>query len=215
MKTIFHHEGRNNITPLRFTECLNVNMMLALSSIALLLLVQACESWTTLIPQVILATVLSTTSVDDEMFLKSLKPPTAETPQIRIPSVIKQDKKDPAVEGLVYISNMIQTSPSPADVLILTVRDIEHPDEILAGAKIPVSKVRFPFNFVMNDRNVLTGKGWNNLDDLLVVARVCPSVKSCSDEEASFKARGIAKTISLPGMAPGQSVRAGTSLKLE
>lgn len=192
-----------------------MKLQFASSLIVCLMLIPGCQSWSALIPQVILAAVLSTASMDEEMFLKALKPPTAETPQINIPTDIRQDKNAPAVEGLVYISNMKQTSPPPTDVIILTVRNLEQPDEILAGAKIPVLKVRFPFNFAMSDKNLLPGKAWKYSDDLLVVAKVCPSSEPCSDDEASFKARGIAKAISVQGMPPGTSVRAGASLKLE
>lgn len=182
----------------------------------LLLFLPSCQAWSTLLAKSIAAVVLATTiSVDDQQeLLKSLKAPTEDTPQIILPRSDIQDQNLPLVQGLVYLSNPQLVRPLPSDMLILTVRDWTAPDQVLAGAKVPVSRIRFPFSFAMSERNVVPGKSLSE-KDLLINAKLCPSATPCSDEEASLKADGIAKLVrNLPG-SDGASIRAGASLGLK
>lgn len=115
------------------------------------------------------------------------------------------------------------------DLLVLTAipPDDNRGKIILAGAKIPVSTVRFPFLFQMYKENmVLKGKDvWLGTDanevqqDVIVEARICPrdsTMFPCGDDEMKRYARGIAKVVSgLPGLEEGEVVRAPASLPLK
>jgi hypothetical protein len=132
---------------------------------------------------------------------------------------VGKEEKQPLVQGLVYLTNPRQVRPDPSDVLILSVRSAApgagaDDSPVLAGAKIPVSRLRFPVSFAMSEKNILPGKTLSS-GDLLVDAKICPSVTPCSQEAASFQAKGIAKVISnIPGL-DGSSMRAAASLGLK
>lgn len=159
----------------------------------------------------------------EERIQQSLKPASDDKPQIMIPSnLLPTESSTPRtlVQGLVYLANP-QIRPGPLDTLILTVRDYNHPDEVLAGAKLPISRVRFPLAFSMFDKNILPQKKelWDQVKgDLLVKVNICPAPLPlpCTDGESSMKAQGISKLIKdLPGMDKGVQIRAGASLRLE
>jgi hypothetical protein len=157
----------------------------------------------------------------EERILNSLRPASEDKPQIKIPSnLIPAESKEPIVQGLVYLADL-QDRPGYLDTLILTVRDRSRPEQVVAGAKLPVSKIRFPLDFRMYDQNILPDKRelWNEIDgDLLVEAKVCPEgiPLPCSDGESSMSAKGIAKVVKgLPGMEDGTQIRTGASLRLE
>lgn len=159
----------------------------------------------------------------EERIQQSLRPASDDKPQIMIPSNLlpaETSTPRPLVQGLVYLANP-QIRPGPLDTLILTVRDYNHPDVVLAGAKLPISKVRFSFEFSMFDKNILPQKKelWDQVEgDLLVKVNVCPASLAlpCTDGESSMKAQGISKLIKdLPGMDKGIQIRAGASLRLE
>ncbi|KAI2500140.1 hypothetical protein MHU86_14346 [Fragilaria crotonensis] len=197
--------------------------------LVVLLTPYSCHGWG-LLSQTIAAAVVSSLSlgngIDQQQLLQSLKPPTEETPQIVLPSR-SQDSNDkntelvqPLVQGLVYLTSPQQSRPVGSDFLILEIRNGNHEGDkdshinvVVAGAKIPVSRIRFPMQFAMSEKNILPGQTVGE-NDLLVDARICPSAASCSADEATFKARGIAKMISnLPG-SEGRSMRAAASLGL-
>lgn len=157
----------------------------------------------------------------EERIQKSLRPASEDQPQIKIPSnLVPAESKAPIVQGLVYLADL-QERPGYLDTLILTVRDRSRPEQVLAGAKLPVSMIRFPLDFRMYDQNILPDKRelWNQIEgDLLVQAKVCPegTPLPCSDGESSMSARGIAKVVrGLPGMEDGTQIRTGASLRLE
>lgn len=72
-----------------------------------------------------------------------------------------------------------EVRPDPSDTLILTVSIPTDPNNILAGARIPIYKVnRFPFQFQMFVPNIVKGKEeqfWsaNDNDDYLIQGRIC------------------------------------------
>jgi hypothetical protein len=109
------------------------------------------------------------------------------------------------------------------DTIVLTVRATNHFDAgVLAGAKIPVSKIRFPLQFSMFPQNLLvTPEQWEEVknDDLLVQAKICPegaSALPCPDAETIMRAEGIAKAIrNLPGLEEGTQIRAAASIQLQ
>ena len=93
----------------------------------------------------------------------------------------------------------------------MTVRDVKHPDIVLAGAKLPISRIRFPLRFKLSTSNLKGPKElaiWKesaSQHDLLVQAVVCSpeslttsastSTITCSD--ARFHAQGVAKLLRL------------------
>ena len=189
-----------------------------MSKVFLLLLLLApspCQAWGLLSSTFAAAVLTSLPLNDGQQLLKSLTPPTDTMPQIVMPPRAQdvggdKDEIQPIVQGLVYLTNQ-QLRPMSTDFLVLEVRTTG--DAIVAGAKIPISRVRFPMQFAMSEKNILPGKQMVN-NDLLVDAKVCPSPTTCAEEDASFKAKGIAKMISnLPG-SDGTSMRAGASLGL-
>lgn len=192
-------------------------MAMTTLQVLILLFLPCCNAWSTWLGNSVAAAALATTiSVTDpqEDLIKSLKAPTEDTPQIVLPQGAIQEENAPLVQGLVYLTKPQRVQPLPSDMLLVTVRDFEAPDDVLAGAKIPVSRIRFPLNFAMSERNVVLGKSLSD-KDLLVKARLCPSDTPCSDEEASLKAEGIAKLLkNLPG-SEGTSIRVGASLGLQ
>jgi hypothetical protein len=193
----------------------------------ILLLTPSCHalgsSWLAKGVATVVLSSLSINSNDPQDLLRSLTAPTEDTPQIVMPSVADgagKAEKQPLVQGLVYLMNPRQVRPDPSEVLILSVRSAAQSGggaddaPVLAGAKIPVSRLRFPMSFAMSEKNILPGKTLS-IGDLLVDAKICPSVTPCSQEEASFQAKGIAKVISnIPGL-DGSSMRAAASLGLK
>jgi hypothetical protein len=107
----------------------------------------------------------------------------------------------------------------------LTVRDVKHPDIVLAGAKLPISRIRFPLRFKLSTSNLKGAKElaiWKesaSQHDLLVQAVVCSpeslttSVSkgtTCSD--ARFQAQGVAKLLRL--QENDVTIRSAVSLPL-
>lgn len=112
-----------------------------------------------------------------------------------------------------------QVHPGPSDTIVITVRDVSNTEVLLAGAKIPVSKARFPVQLRLFSQNIVDEQAWTRAGDVVVQARVCPSVSTsipCSDGEATLKAEGVAKLVrNLPGLPEGVTVRAGAALPLK
>ena len=178
-----------------------------------------------------------------------LKPATEDKPQIsltgRSMQSMKSKSREPILQGLVYFperapSNKDSTDTAPSvqlerkqldyysDVLVLSaVSATDQDGPILAGAKFPVSSVRFPFSFQMFEENILKGRpgivdAWENVvdtGDIAVRAQICPGDASafpCPVNERKKYAEGVAKLISnLPGLQEGEQIRAPASLALE
>jgi hypothetical protein len=134
------------------------------------------------------------------------------------------------VIGLVYFVNPSVSIPKtlPTDTIVIQVSDMNHPNDILAAAKIPLNRVRLPLSFQMFPQNMLTttspdnNKLWNQAQensDLLVQAFVCPQETAlpCSLQESKLQARGIAKLVrNLPGVLPeGVGIRTAAALPLQ
>jgi uncharacterized lipoprotein YbaY len=180
------------------------------SLICLAILLSSCNAWS----HWKVAAVLSALSSDEAVMKSSFPIPSLERPRIVMPSGVAASENQPVVQGLVYLINPQALRPDPSEYLILEVRDATDPSQVLAGAKLSVAKIRFPMKFVMYDKNILPGQQVQENHDLLLHARICPSVTPC--EKSSLEAEGIAKSISkLPGMAPGTYFRAGASLGLK
>ena len=156
--------------------------------------------------------------------------------------------KIPIAEGLIYLqnnnnnnnNNIYNERPNLNDNIIVTISSTSDPTNIIAGAKYPVYKAKFPFNFKMYNENILKGKEqiWqqlekgneesrnnsmnrsNNGSDLLITARICPEeilTLPCKDEESTYFAKGVSKILmigNLPGATEGQSLRTPVSLPL-
>ena len=127
----------------------------------------------------------------------------------------------PILQGLIYVDRS-DSRPSFADTLVITAGSAERPDDVLAGAKIPVTMARFPMQFNMYQANIARGKEglWSKAmdGDIIVTARVCPEASTlpCNDAESTYKAKGISKVIrNLPGMDEGTIVRTAISLPLK
>ena len=176
-----------------------------------------------------------------------LKPATEEKPQI-LPAKSMQQRTDtnsgrvPILQGLVYFPQKAPTDPAVkvqsgpqvkeqldyySDILVLTAVSATEPNgPVLAGAKFPVSSVRFPFSFQMFKENLLTSKpgvseGWDKVattGDVILRARICPSDAPkfpCEDNETKKSAEGVAKLVTnLPGLPEGGTIRAPASLAL-
>ena len=182
-----------------------------------------------------------------------LKPPTETRPQIRLtedrsgmmPTATKSSAKVPILQGLVYfperardksVDTVFTSTSTPSkepldyysDVLVLTAvsaKDATGP--ILAGAKFPVSSVRFPFSFSMFEQNLLLKRdgvteAWKevqNTSDVIIKAYICPGDAAsfpCREEEVKKYAEGVAKLIiDLPGLDEGEVIRAPASLPLQ
>mmetsp|Transcript_7413 Transcript_7413/g.11235 ORF Transcript_7413/g.11235 Transcript_7413/m.11235 type:complete len:239 (+) Transcript_7413:131-847(+) len=157
----------------------------------------------------------------------SLQLPTEDTPQIRLPQNFQPSPDDgpqPIVQGLVYLVRPnSEIRPYSTDTLVLTAGSLTAPDEVLAGAKIPVSRLRFPTSFRMYKENILSGKTsqWSDLEEsgeILVKAKICPEgvPLPCSDDESTLKAQGVSKMVrNLPGLTDGTNFRAAASLPLQ
>lgn len=177
-----------------------------------------------------------------------LKPATEDKPQISLTGRSMQSMKskfrEPILQGLVYFpdrapnKDSTDTTPSTqqerkqldyySDVLVLSaISATDHDGQVLAGAKFPVSSVRFPFSFQMFEENILKSRpgvvdAWENVvdnGDIIVRAQICPSDASafpCTIDERKKYAQGVAKLISsLPGLQEGESIRAPASLAME
>lgn len=181
-----------------------------------------------------------------------LKPPTEYRPQIRLSedqlnsvSPNKSKTRTPILQGLVYFPERARDKPDEttsiststpsrepldyySDILVLTAVSAKDPSgAILAGAKFPVSSVRFPFSFSMYEQNLLlkrTGvkEAWEdiqNTGDVIIKAYICPSdavAFPCEDEEVKKFSEGVAKLITeLPGLKEGEVIRAPASLPLK
>jgi hypothetical protein len=104
----------------------------------------------------------------------------------------------------------------------LTVRDVKHPDIVLAGAKLPVSRIRFPLRFKLSTSNLKGAKEaaiWKESacqHDLLVQAVVCSpeslTTSTCSTSNARFQAQGVAKLLRL--QENDVTIRSAVSLPL-
>ena len=146
--------------------------------------------------------------------------PSARGPQA-LQVLPQKGGESPILQGLVYVDRP-DSRPSFADTLVITAGSAERPDEILAGAKIPVTMARFPMQFSMYQANIARGKEelWSKAmdGDIIVTARVCPEASAlpCNDAESTYKAKGISKSIrNLPGMDEGTTVRTAISLPLK
>ena len=133
----------------------------------------------------------------------------------------KSGGASPILQGLIYVDRS-DSRPSFADTLVITAGSSERPDDILAGAKIPVTMARFPMQFSMYQANIARGKEdlWSKAmdGDIIVTARVCPEASAlpCNDAESTYKAKGISKVIrNLPGMDEDTLVRTAISLPLK
>ena len=190
----------------------------------------------------------------DSVTQLGLKPPTSDKPQIMFNRVSESSKKqqttsqskgnsrEPILQGLVYFPEIAPRDPSAkvapdqqkkqaldyySDILVLTAISATQPDgPVLAGAKFPVSTVRFPFSFQMYKENLLTSRSgveetWNKIsktEDVILKASICPSdavALPCDSKESKKSAEGIAKLITnLPGLKEGEVIRAPASLPL-
>ncbi len=175
-----------------------------------------------------------------------LKPPTENRPQIRLAegslnSVSSTSRaKTPILQGLVYFPERATKAAGAAtistkepldyysDILVLTAVSAKDPSGIiLAGAKFPVSSVRFPFSFSMYEQNLLLKRAgvkeaWEdiqNKSDVIIKAYICPGdavAFPCEDREVKKYSEGIAKLITeLPGLREGEVIRAPASLPLQ
>jgi hypothetical protein len=131
--------------------------------------------------------------------------------------------------GLLSLKNpRSELRPAATDTILLTVTDLKQPDlGILAGAKLPVSRIRFPLRFRLSTSNLLADKAveWKDSaadHDLVVQAVVCPedglsntkargAAASCSN--ARMQAKGVAKLLRLQDQ--GVTIRAAVALALE
>lgn len=183
-----------------------------------------------------------------------LKPATDSKPQITLKGRMEEDQslqheksrksnRVPILQGLVYfpefapkdLTDIVHEGEKVTqqvdyfnDLLILTAVSSSRPSgPILAGAKMPISSIRFPFSFQMYEENLLVGKpgvraDWEkavNSEDIILRASICPSDSAsfpCNDMERKKYAEGVAKLISkLPGLKEGDQIRAPASLPLQ
>jgi len=138
----------------------------------------------------------------------SIKLPTGEG----IDRNVLQRQKS-SLGGLVFLSNAQERPPSTG-VLFITVQqwddDVDgNKNRILAGAKVPMTKVIFPFQFTLGPQNVKSGVAladWTTAlagDDLLVQTFSCPPAATsgdravatniCPPSEREFTGKGISK----------------------
>lgn len=183
-----------------------------------------------------------------------LKPPTDDKPQIRLSegalnsAPAKSKARTPILQGLVYfpervkdkttetgVASISTSTPSKSkepldyysDILVLTAVSAKDPNGlVLAGAKFPVSTVRFPFSFSMYEQNLLlkrdgvkeTWEEVQNTSDVIIKAYICPGDAAtfpCEDREVKKYSEGVAKLITkLPGLREGEVIRAPASLPL-
>ena len=182
-----------------------------------------------LFPLVSAAATAAQSSLSDEI-LQSLRPATAERPAISLSSPAIKDPTKPilplptTVSALVNLQNP-QLRPSPGETLVIQVwtarpGDVIHRQGILlGGAKIPVSRIRFPVQIQLTIDNALSDRkeSWKDVasrSDLYLTATVCaangdwveskndatrPSI--CTNVTSSFEAMGVSKLLTeLPGL---------------
>ena len=110
-----------------------------------------------------------------------------------------------------------QNRPSPIDTLFLTVRLLQDPDKVVAGARIPLNQVKFPFRFIMKDQNVIGGKERAKeiaaaQQDLLIRAYICPGIAAEDDsEEAPAATIGSGNSASNSGRSKGKANNNGNN----
>lgn len=105
-----------------------------------------------------------------------------------------------AATGQIALNNPASNlRPTASDVIVLTVRSINDPDEtVLAGASLPVSRIpSFPVRFLLNEKNAVLSadgtrdsatKAWKNAlenNDMIVEAFVCS--RTSVDEKRSAR----------------------------
>ena len=190
-------------------------------------------------------------SDNDVIAAMGLKPATEFRPQIKLTEdkvnsmSTKSNARTPILQGLVYFPERARdkpdgttsiSSPTPSkepldyysDILVLTAVSAKDPSgPVLAGAKFPVSSVRFPFSFSMYEQNLLLKRAgvkeaWEdvqNTGDVIIKAYICPSdavVFPCEEGEVKKYSEGVAKLITeLPGLKEGEVIRAPASLPLK
>lgn len=154
-------------------------------------------------------------SLGQQDLQSTLVAPTQHQPQIQIPGNLQQDKNSPILEALLYLADP-QIRPGPLDTIVITVRDIK--SGILAGAKIPVSRARFPVQLRLYRQNLLQPASWDRAEDVTVRAVVCPAGTAipCPESDITMQAEGISKLVrNFPGLPEGVEVRAGAALPLK
>jgi len=125
--------------------------------------------------------------------------------------------------GLISLANpTAELRPMSLDILVITFRSMEHPDQVLGGARVPVAKAaRFPLAFRMFPKNILPGQqeATNKAmeGDLLIQVLVCPEDNpKCTQVESRMQSQAVAKLIrNLPGQGKDQTIRAPATLRLE
>jgi hypothetical protein len=166
----------------------------------------------------------------EERIQSGLAPATEDRPQIVLNpkdaanNLLREENRF-TVQGLVYLYNPQAERPLFTDTLVLTVTN--QADKVLAGAKIPVSKLRFPLKFRMSESNVVNGqlKVWEKAtrgDDILIIkAAICPEESEklpCPTSQQTFTGSGVSKLIpNLPGLNLEQSmggIRAAASIPI-
>jgi hypothetical protein len=161
-----------------------------------------------------------------EKLIKSLSQPTEDRPQIPFPvssSNLNQENIE-VVQGLIYLQDPKQERPLATDIMTIKLFAAEDPERPVAGAKIPISRVRFPMKFRMTKDNVLPGQEqtWDKAQDFLVKTTIC---RQQEDGEAScaWNGEGLSKYIQLPaspalgsseGGNSGIGIRAAASISL-
>ena len=191
----------------------------------------------------------------EQLLKQSLQPATEDRPAIPLPgknSNSVSNMNTNVVQGLVYVAKPSSSSIAPTDTLVLQVLGIEKssggggtngdagdgslkeitlssPPTVLAGAKIPVSKIpKFPFRFTLTESNYAASQqdSWKNAlstKDLLLRATICPDESPCNEtNEQTYEALGIAKLLNFQQPQQGQqpqqlgsvSIRAPVSLPL-
>jgi hypothetical protein len=168
-------------------------------------------------------------SVDDhdwqQTLQSSLRSPTEDRPQIRLPSDGTKELPSPTTVGaLISLANP-QLRPLASDILVIQIYDSNEQTVLLGGAKIPVAKIRFPIQIKLGSQNaakatVAVADDWNRLSstqDLWIDASICPEdTAPCSASEQRFQAAGVSKLLQqLPGMDESISgIRVPASLPL-
>ena len=119
--------------------------------------------------------------------------------------------------ALLYLADP-QVRPGPLDTIVVTVYSDKDDSTVLAGAKIPVSRARFPVTLRLFSQNIIDADAWKKqAGDLVVRAVVCPSTAGAVPcDQSTMQAQGVAKMIrNLPGMPEGAGVRAAAALPLK
>lgn len=113
--------------------------------------------------------------------------------------------------------------PNPSDTCFITVQDIET-NTILAGAAIPISRITFPFRFILKLDNALPNQR-NTFEtalrdmDLIVETKICAENNNDNNNslvllptcQPIIQAKGLAKLLRLGD----STIRAPVTLVLE